>query len=123
MSPLLVRPSTFTDRIASFNYEYLSFESRKLPAGGRYAAETGANELAIVVLGGICSVTTQEDAWPRIGGRKNVFDGLPYTLYLPVGTAFSVSANTDCDLAFCYCRAEERHPARLVTPDQVRIEI
>ena len=25
-------------------------------AGGQYAAETGANELAIVVLGGVCSV-------------------------------------------------------------------
>ena len=33
-----------------------SFETRKLAAGGQYAAETGANELAIVVLGGVCSV-------------------------------------------------------------------
>jgi 5-deoxy-glucuronate isomerase len=40
-----------------------------------------------------------------------------------VATAFSVTADTDCDLAFCYCRAEERHPARLVTPDEVRVEI
>ena len=62
-------------------------------------------------------------SWPRIGGRSSVFDGLPYTLYLPVATAFSVTADTDCDLAFCYCRAEEHHPARLVTPDEVRVEI
>ena len=58
MSELLVRPEKFTDRIESFGYEYLSFEARKLAAGGQYAAETGANELAIVVLGGVCSVTT-----------------------------------------------------------------
>ena len=67
--------------------------------------------------------TTAQESWPRIGGRSNVFDGLPYTLYLPVATAFSITADTDCDLAFCYCRAEQHHPARLVTPDQVRVEI
>src|ERR1035441_5767233 len=36
---------------------------------------------------------------------------------------FSITADTACDLAFCYCRAEERHPARLVTPQEVRVEI
>jgi 5-deoxy-glucuronate isomerase len=34
-----------------------------------------------------------------------------------------VTADSDCDLAFCYSRAEEQHPAQLVTPDQVSIEI
>jgi 5-deoxy-D-glucuronate isomerase len=37
------------------------------------------------------------EAWPRIGGRSNVFDGLPYTLYLPLGTSFSIRADMDCD--------------------------
>src|SRR6185369_15375024 len=79
--------------------------------------------LAIVVLGGVCSVATPSETWPRIGGRTNVFDGLPYTLYLPVGTRFSITADTACDLAFCYCRAEQTHPARLISPDEVRVEI
>ena len=70
MTELLVRPEKFRDRIETFGYEYLSFEARKLAAGGQYAAETGANELAIVVLGGVCSVTTPLESWPRIGGRS-----------------------------------------------------
>jgi 5-deoxy-glucuronate isomerase len=123
MSDLLIHPDKFTNRIESFGYEYLSFQSRKLAAGAQYTADTSGCELAIVVLGGVCSVRTPEGAWPRIGLRTCVFDGLPYTLYLPASTAFSVTADTDCDLAFCYCRAEERHPARLVTPDEVRVEI
>ena len=40
MSVLLARPEAFTDRIESFSYEYLSFQSRKLSAGAEYAAET-----------------------------------------------------------------------------------
>jgi len=123
MIDLLVHPETFRNRIDNFGYEYLSFETRKLQQGQRYEAETGANELAIVVLGGVCSVQSSRDEWRRIGGRKSVFEGLPYTLYLPLKTSFTVTADSDCDLAFCYCRAEDEHPARLVTPDQVSIEI
>ena len=123
MSRLLFRAEAYRDRIENFGYEYLSFQNRKLSCGQKYDGETGVNELAIVVLGGVCSVKCAQGEWPRIGGRGTVFDGLPYTLYLPVGISFSVTADTDCDLAFCYCRAEEQHPARLITPDEVRVEI
>ena len=121
MSALLFRPEAFRDRIENFGFQYLSFETRKLAQGQKYDGNTAGNELAMVVLGGLCSVKTPSGDWSRIGGRASVFDGLPYTLYLPIDTAFSVTADTDCDLAFCYCAAEERHPARLVTPDDVRM--
>jgi len=123
MSSLLVRPEVFRDRIEDFGLEFLSFQVRKMAQGQQYRGETGGNELAMVVLGGVCSVETPCGEWPRIGGRASVFDGLPFTLYLPFATPFSISADTDCDLAFCYCRAEEQHLARLVRPDQVTIEI
>lgn len=123
MSALLIRPEAFTDRIGNFGYEYLSFEVRKLSPGQKYESETGGNELALVVLGGRCSVHTSQESWEGIGGRTSVFTGMPHALYLPVSTPFSVLADTGCELAFCYCRAEEHHPARLITPAQVRLEI
>jgi len=52
-----------------------------------------------------------------------VFSGLPYALYLPIETSFTVSAETDCDLAFCYCRADLKYPAQLVTPGEVEVEV
>jgi 5-deoxy-glucuronate isomerase len=120
---LLVRPDRFTGRIEDFGYEHLSFQVRKLAAGESYGCETGSNELAMVVLGGRCSVESSQGGWQHFGDRANVFDGLPYALYLPILTRFLVTAETDCELAFCYCRAEEFHPARLITPDAVEIEI
>ena len=69
MSALLVRPEMFRDRIESFGYEYLSFEVRKLARDRKYDGETGGNELAMVVLGGVCSVKTPRAEWQRIGGR------------------------------------------------------
>ena len=86
MRDLLVRAEKFRDRIEDFGYEYLSFETRKLEAGQKYSGETGSRELAIVVLGGVCSVTSSRGEWLGIGQRATVFDGLPYTLYLPIRT-------------------------------------
>ncbi len=123
MANLLIQPDAFTGRNANFGYEYLSFQMRKLHAGEKYSARTGNNELALVVLGGRCSVESDGGAWQNIGDRANVFEGLPYTLYLPVASRFRVTAASDCELALCYCRAEEFHPARLITPDAVTIEI
>jgi 5-deoxy-glucuronate isomerase len=123
MNNLLVRPEVFRNRIEDFGFQFLSFETRKLEAAQKYQGETADRELAIVVLGGVCSVTSSRGEWLSIGKRATVFDGLPYTLYLPIHTEFTVSAVTDCELAFCYSKAEEEFPARLVTPDDVGIEI
>jgi 5-deoxy-glucuronate isomerase len=104
-------------------FEYLTFEARRLEAGGGYAAETAGNELGIVALGGRFSVSSPAGEWRGIGRRATVFGGMPWALYLPPETRFTIAAETDCDLAFCYCRAEEAHPARLVTPEEVQVEI
>ncbi|MGA7339417.1 MAG: 5-deoxy-glucuronate isomerase [Terracidiphilus sp.] len=123
MSELLIRPEVFRNRIEDFGFEFLSFETRTLEPGEKYVGGTFQRELAIVVLGGVCSVSSSRGEWRSFGKRATVFDGLPYTLYLPIDTEFTITADSACDLAFCYCRAEEEFPARLVTPEQVGIEI
>jgi 5-deoxy-glucuronate isomerase len=120
---LLIPPERFTNRIDDFGFEFLSFENRKLGAGQSIRGETGGRELGIVLLGGICSVISSEGKFPSLGKRANVFAGLPHTLYLPIATEFELLAETDCELALCYCRAEERHPAQLVAPEDVAVEI
>ncbi len=122
MKELLIRPNGYTN-LTEAGFEYLSFEARRVPKGEEFAGQTGSSEAAMVVLGGRCSVESSAGSWPTFGGRTNVFDGLPYTLYLPVSTGFSVKAVSDCDLAFCYCRAEQKHPACLVTPADIEVEI
>jgi 5-deoxy-glucuronate isomerase len=120
---LLVTPDRFAGHVAHFGYEYLSFANVKLSAGERREEETTERELALVILGGRCSVESSRGAWPKIGARAHVFDGRPYTLYLPPHTHFLVSTEAGCDLALCYSKAEEEHEARLVTPDEVQVEI
>jgi 5-deoxy-glucuronate isomerase len=123
MSRLLVRPDVFENRRDDLGCEYLSFENRKLQAGERYEAETGGNELAIVLLGGVCDIESSRGKWTSVGGRKNVFDGMPHTLYLPIHTKFTITSQAGCDLALCFSRAEKEYAAKLVTPEEVGVEI
>ena len=108
---------------ADMSFDYLRFEAKRLAPGETYAGETNGTELGIVALGGRFSAATSQGGFPSVGERANVFEGLPWCLYLPIGTSFTVTAITACDLAFCYCRAEEFHPARLITPPDNRVEI
>jgi 5-deoxy-glucuronate isomerase len=119
---LLVRPENgWQGEIDDFLY--LSFLNRKLITGEQFAGDTRDRELGLVVLGGRCSVASSRGEWKGIGRRPNVFSGMPYALYLPVSTAFTVTADTDCDVAFCYCRAEQRHSPALITPSDIEVEI
>jgi 5-deoxy-glucuronate isomerase len=107
----------------SCGFDYLTFRARKLAQGESFKGETGNNELGMVVLGGRCSVESSAGGWSEVGGRANVFSGMPHALYLPIESSFTVRAGTDCELAFCFCMAEEKYPARLVTPDDIEVEI
>jgi len=130
-SALLIRPdssaSVSGEMLAvtpeSIGFEYLTLRIRRMQKGEKYSAETGATELGIVTLGGRCSVESTAGSWSDFGSRQNVFAGMPTALYLPVGTEFTVRAETDCELAFCFSRAEEKYPAQLITPDQVEVEV
>lgn len=104
-------------------FEYLTFEVERLAAGKSHAAETDGNELGIVVLAGQCTVISSRGTWENIGGRAHVFNGMPWAVYLPVNTQFAVTAVTDCEVALCYCRAEEFHPPRVIAPSDVEVEI
>ena len=81
------------------------------------------DEVAIVMLGGRCRVTSGNDSW-EIGERTTIFDGQPWALYLPIGTAFTVEALTvrrGCDLLQPAPRV--RHEPVLIRPEDVAVEI
>jgi 5-deoxy-glucuronate isomerase len=123
MSHLLVGAERFAGHIETFGFEYLSFQTRKLTAGGEATGQTGSSELAIVLLGGVCSVESSAGSFCRVGGRTDVFSGCPHAVYLPIATSFRVMADTDCDLAFCYSKATTSFPARVISPDEVEVEV
>jgi 5-deoxy-glucuronate isomerase len=107
----------------SSGFEYLTFRALKLSSGEKFSEETAVCELGIVILGGRCSVESTVGSWHNLGSRAHVFDGMPTALYLPIETNFTVTAETDCEIALCFSRAEEKYPSRLINPDEVEVEV
>jgi 5-deoxy-glucuronate isomerase len=108
----------------SAGWELLHFAARRLKKGQQWQVETGAAEYALVVLGGRCAISSSRGEWPAIGRRANVFGGMPYALYLPRDTRFTLTALSDeLDVAYGWCATDEDHPPQLVTPAQVAVEL
>ena len=101
--------------------ELTRFGILQLAAGASYVGNTGEFEAALVLLGGKCSVKGENFGFAEVGGRKNVFDGKPYTVYLPRRTAYAVTALTDLDIAVNESPAT-RDTARptVITPEMTR---
>ena len=93
--------------VARAGWEFTGLTVMKLGAGERWSRETGPDEVALVPLGGRCTVVAEDQTW-TIGERGNPFAGQPWAVYLPRDSAFEVTAETPLELAVCAARAEWR---------------
>lgn len=129
---LLIRPkiqsdepgvvSRLTAEVAG--WEFLNMEVRRFAKGQIWTHNTSDYEAVLVLLGGRCGVSCDKGEWASVGRRPNVFGGMPYALYLPRRTQFTLTALTDgLEIAHCWVPTDEDHPARLVTPADSQIEI
>jgi 5-deoxy-glucuronate isomerase len=96
----------------------MSFYVRRLLPGEVYKLDTGREEVACVLLGGTCRVDWGEGE-TSIGKRRNVFDGLPYTVYLPAFTKACFIAEATCEIAECRVPSETRLKPQVITPNDV----
>jgi len=104
------------------NWKTINFSVRRLITGQNWQSNTRDEEAVLVVLGGKATVEWGEG--PRkIGGRKDVFSGYPYAVYLPSGTTFEISAISDCEFADCRTFSAAPLKPRIITPADCREEI
>lgn len=99
-------------------WEWMSFFVRRLQPGDVWRSRTDHEEAAFVLLGGICQADWGRGAQP-IGKRKDVFDGFPFTLYLPAGNAVTFTAETACEIAECRVPSTAQLEPRLIKPSDV----
>lgn len=120
-SKLLVHPVDGEHRVTpeSAGWRYVGFETRRLKAGETSALDSGDMEVCVVVLSGKARVTAEGFDSGVIGERATVFDGLPWSVYLPPRSKASIEAASGCELALCSAPAEGRLKARVIKPKDV----
>ncbi|MBI3695367.1 MAG: 5-deoxy-glucuronate isomerase [Acidobacteria bacterium] len=130
MSPLLLKSSSGAGEVLSVTqdragWKTISLRLVRLGKGQKHVVSRPEEELLLVMLGGRTSISAGGEHWPNLGGRANVFSGMPHSLYLPVGLdRVQIEAVTDnCEVAVCGARAARRFPATVIEPSAVDVEI
>jgi 5-deoxy-glucuronate isomerase len=100
----------------------MSFFVRRLMPENLLECGCPEEESACVLLSGVCDAE-----WPggkqHIGERKNVFDGLPYALYLAPGDRARFLAVTPCEIAVCSVPSHAKLASRLIAPKDVSVSL
>ena len=115
----LVRNATEGIRPATAGWTYLSFRTVRRKPDEELSGQTGNEETAFIWLGGTADV----DGFGQVGEREDVFGGKPSALLLPPDARYRVRARTPLHLAIVSAPAESTLPARLIRPDDVRVEM
>lgn len=103
-------------------WKHVGFEVYALRKGGTLRRETGDQEACLVILSGRANVTTMKERWTGVGERMSVFEGPPYAIYVPATDRYELEAVTDLEVAVCLAPGKGTYAARLIAPDQVRLE-
>ncbi|MFH1538017.1 MAG: 5-deoxy-glucuronate isomerase [bacterium] len=100
--------------------ELISFDLLFLHEGDTYSAESGDDEVALVVLGGRCDVEVNGQDFRGVGEREDVFDGPAACVYAPKDSEFKVSGLGSVEIAVCKTLARRHTEAAYVPPERVK---
>ena len=103
-------------------WEWMSLFVRRLAAGEVYEPHSNREEIGLILLGGICDADWGKGE-TQIGERANVFEGLPYALYLPAGARAKLRAISVCEIAECRVPSTAKLEPRLITPADVSVSL
>lgn len=107
---------------ADAGWHYLEFAVHALPAGRAWHRESEDRELCLVFQAGDAEVRVGNEVW-AFQGRRDVFDGMAHVVYVPPDHEVRVTPHSDVEVAIGSAPAEGKLAPRLITPDDVKIEI
>jgi 5-deoxy-glucuronate isomerase len=106
----------------SAGWRYVGFQVYRRAAGETLDWKIGGRESCLVLLTGKASASIDGKAPVEIGGRKNVFEGPGWSIYLPADARCVLKATTDIEVGVCTAPGGARFPARIIAPEEVGFE-
>jgi 5-deoxy-glucuronate isomerase len=106
MSKLRVRPNADHGRIVrvtpeSAGWTYVGFDLHRLRPGETASGSTEGREVCLVFVTGKGKANAGGRDFGLLGERMSPFKGKPWSIYVPQGADWSVTAETDLELAVC----------------------
>ncbi|EBW1603958.1 5-deoxy-glucuronate isomerase, partial [Salmonella enterica subsp. enterica serovar Kottbus] len=129
MSRLKITPDAGSGLVASVTPEsagwtYVGFDLHRLRAGETAQGASGGRELCLVFVTGKGETSVGGEALGVIGERMSPFESKPWSIYLPENTDWTVTAQTDLELAVCAAPSLGGGlPVRVIAPEQLGQEV
>lgn len=124
MSKLLLKHRSGDGRIQHVTPEnagwtYVGFDVWKLKQGQSAKGEDKARETCLVFITGKGRVTVDGKELGLLGERMSPFEGKPWSVYVPAGASWSITAETPLELGVCTGPGTGKLPARVISPDSL----
>ena len=103
-------------------WRYIGLQIQRIGPGETWSFSSPRDEVCLVPMVGEGIVASSDERW-TISRPGTVFDGKPTALYLPVGSDVEIESDQGLEVAITKSRATERFPPRLITPDDIEVEI
>ncbi len=121
MSKLLLKPKAGHGRVIhvtpkSAGWTYVGFDLWKLEPGAIAVGTDGDRESCLTFISGMGRTHAGSTDYGVIGERMSPFEGLPWSVYVPAGMTWSVTAESEVTLAVCTSPGSGRLPARIIPP-------
>ena len=121
MPHLKVSPKAGEGRIIhvtpkSAGWTYVGFDLWNLKPGGIALGTDGDRESCLVFISGRGRTHAGGNDYGEIGERMSPFEGSPWSVYVPAGMTWSVTASTDLTLAVCSAPAKGTVAERIIPP-------
>lgn len=97
----------------------LKFAKLNLAAGDVHEGESAEREIVLVALSGTARVEVNGVVFESVGGRPNVFAGLPHSVYIPRHARYTVTALSKFEGALPSAPSDLDTPPYDIRPEQV----
>ena len=125
MSNLLVKARKGHGHVANVTpqnagWTHVGFDLHRLAPAQSVSGETGDREACLVFVTGKGKATAGGQELGLLGERMSPFDGKPWSVYVPQGSNWSVTAETELELAVCTAPGLNGGlPVRVIGPDDL----
>ncbi|MBX3598180.1 MAG: 5-deoxy-glucuronate isomerase [Rhizobiaceae bacterium] len=129
MPNLKVKTGKGTGRVAhitpqSAGWSYVGFDLYRLKPGETASGSTEGNEACLVFVTGNGITHANGNDLGVLGERMSPFEGKPWSVYVPQDGNWSVTAQTDLELAVCTAPGLGGGlPVRVIAPDELGQEV
>ena len=126
MPKLLVKPKKGQGKVISVTpksakWKYVGHDVWKLKAGKSAKGCEAKRETCIVFQTGKANVKIAGQDHGMLGERNSVFEGKPWSVYIPPGMKWQLTADNDCVISVCTAPAKGGKPVRIIAPDELKV--